>query len=98
MSTPTPSLPALDGGSTRRTGPSLEEGLSAIFLGINRNKRSIVLDLKRAEAMSALHRLLSSADVFMPSIRSQKMKRPGLDADTLEIPFAHPHQAGDYFD
>ena len=33
------------GDSTRQTGPALEAGLSAIFLGMNRNKRSVVLDL-----------------------------------------------------
>jgi len=71
------------GDSTRNTGPSLERGLSAIFLGINRNKRSVVLDLKRKEALDALLRLVDTVDVFMHSIRPQKMKRLGLDPDTL---------------
>lgn len=71
------------GDSTRNTGPAFEAGLSAIFLGINRNKRSVVLDLKQATAREALLALVDMADVFMHSIRPQKMALLGLDADTL---------------
>ena len=47
------------GDSTRSTGPAMETRLSAVFLGINRNKRSVVLDLKQASARESgddLHR------------------------------------------
>ena len=46
-----------DGDSTRRTGPSTEVGMGAIFLGVNRGKRSIVLDLKSAAGQAGLQRL-----------------------------------------
>ena len=36
------------GDSTRQTGPTTEPGMSPIFLGVNRNKKSIVIDLKKA--------------------------------------------------
>ncbi|NYT60460.1 CoA transferase [Alcaligenaceae bacterium] len=72
-----------DGDSTRNTGPAIEAGLSAIFLGINRNKRSIALDLKQESAKKALLELVDQADVFMHSIRPQKMARLGLDPETL---------------
>src|SRR5690606_3650125 len=76
-------IEAPGGDSTRNTGPAFEAGLSAIFLGVNRNKRSIVLDLKQASAREALLTMVDQADVFMHSIRPQKMVRLGLDSDTL---------------
>jgi len=72
-----------EGDSTRLTGPSTEAGMGAIFLGVNRGKRSIVLDLKTAQDQEALLRLVDTADVLMHSIRPQKLKAIGLDPDTL---------------
>lgn len=72
-----------EGDSTRFTGPAHERGRSAIFLGVNRNKRSVVLDLKRPEAREALLALLDCTDVFIHSVRPQKLAKLGLDADTL---------------
>jgi crotonobetainyl-CoA:carnitine CoA-transferase CaiB-like acyl-CoA transferase len=72
-----------EGDSTRRTGPATEPGMSAIFLGVNRNKRSVVLDLKRPEAREALGALVETADVFMHSIRPQKLAALGLDPQSL---------------
>lgn len=72
-----------EGDSTRNTGPRLEEGLSAIFLGVNRNKKSICLNLKDPEAKEALLKLVDQADVLMHSVRPQKMAALGLDHTTL---------------
>lgn len=72
-----------EGDSTRRTGPSTEAGMGAIFLGVNRGKRSVVLDLKRPEAREALLKLVDTADVLMHSIRPQKLQAIGLDPQTL---------------
>lgn len=72
-----------EGDSTRRTGPSTEPGMGAIFLGVNRGKRSVVLDLKQADARAALLQLVGTADVLMHSIRPQKLAAIGLDPDTL---------------
>ena len=74
---------APDGDSTRRTGPAQEPGLAAIFLGLNRNKRSIVLDLKQAAARQALLTMVDQADVLMHSMRPAKMVALGLDPATL---------------
>ncbi|MDY0271103.1 MAG: CoA transferase [Advenella sp.] len=74
---------SLTGDSTRYTGPTLEEGLSAIFLGVNRNKQSIALNLKQEQARDVLLELVDQADVFMHSMRPQKMKKLGLDPQTL---------------
>ena len=74
---------SLQGDSTRYTGPAYEDGLSAVFLGVNRNKKSIALDLKTPEGREVLLRLLKDADVFMHSIRPQKLEKLGLDPATL---------------
>ncbi|MFZ2386220.1 MAG: CoA transferase [Polaromonas sp.] len=76
-------IEAPEGDSTRRTGPSTEEGMGAIFLGVNRGKRSIVLDLKTPQGREALLKLVDTADVLMHSIRPQKLAQIGLDPETL---------------
>ncbi len=76
-------IEAPEGDSTRRTGPSTEAGMGAIFLGVNRGKRSVVLDLKQAAGREALLKLVDSADVLMHSIRLQKLAAIGLDPKTL---------------
>ena len=72
-----------EGDSTRRTGPGGEAGMGAIFLGVNRGKRSVVLDLKQPRDRDSLLQLVDGADVFMHSIRPQKLRALGLDPDTL---------------
>ncbi len=74
---------APEGDSTRRTGPSIEPGMAALFLSTNRNKRSIVLDLKSGSGRGALLALIDGADVFMHNVRPQKLAKLGLGADTL---------------
>ena len=76
-------IEAPEGDSTRRTGPSTEAGMGAIFLGVNRGKRSVVLDLKQAAGRDALLKLVDTADVLMHSIRPQKLAAIGLDPQTL---------------
>lgn len=72
-----------DGDSTRHTGPSTEPGMGAIFLGVNRGKRSMVLDLKSSDGREALLKLVDTADVLMHSIRPQKLSAIGLDPEAL---------------
>ena len=72
-----------DGDSTRRTGPSTEAGMGAIFLGVNRGKKSVVLDLKGATGRDALLKLVDTADVLMHSIRPQKLAGIGLEPQAL---------------
>jgi crotonobetainyl-CoA:carnitine CoA-transferase CaiB-like acyl-CoA transferase len=72
-----------EGDSTRHTGPTTEKGMGAIFMGVNRGKRSVVLDLKREDARAALLKLVDGADVFMHSIRPQKLAALGIEPDAL---------------
>ncbi len=71
------------GDTTRYTGPSRSHDMAALFMGLNRNKRSIVLDLKQDAARDALWRLIDGADVFIHSIRPQKLKPLGLDHEAV---------------
>jgi crotonobetainyl-CoA:carnitine CoA-transferase CaiB-like acyl-CoA transferase len=82
------------GDSTRHTGPAVEPGMSALFMGTNRSKKSVVLDLKRDEARQALHALLATADVFMHSMRPQKLAPLGLDPDSLRARYPRLVYAG----
>ena len=71
------------GDDTRRMGPPFINGESAAFLAMNRNKRSIVLNLKSDEGVTAIKRLLSDADVFIENYRAGAMDRAGLGYDAL---------------
>lgn len=72
-----------EGDSTRHTGPAAEAGMAAVFLGVNRGKRSLVLDLKRPAAREALLKLVDGADVFMHSMRPQKLAGLGIAPEQL---------------
>lgn len=71
------------GDPARQTGPFLD-GESLYFASLNRNKRSIVLDLKSRADRDVLHALLGTADVLVENFRPGVMDRLGLDAATLE--------------
>lgn len=72
-----------DGDDMRRIGPSRSERMGAFFLNMNRNKRSIVLDLKRPENRATLLELVETADVFVHSMRPSAVERLGLDRAKL---------------
>jgi len=76
-------IEAPEGDSTRRTGPTTEPGMAATFLGANRNKRSLVLDLKQADGREALLQLIDTADVLLYSMRPQKLKSLGLAPEVM---------------
>ena len=56
------------GDDIRRSGPPFLEGESAAFLGINRNKRSAVVDLRSDEGASILRRMAEKSDVLVQEI------------------------------
>jgi crotonobetainyl-CoA:carnitine CoA-transferase CaiB-like acyl-CoA transferase len=76
-------IEAPGGDSMRKVGPFRHPGMGPLFLQANRNKRSVVLDLKQAADRDALLGLLPDADVLVYNIRPQAMRRLGLDPQTL---------------
>ena len=72
-----------DGDETRRYGPPFVDGESTYYLGINRNKRSIALDLATAQGQEIIRRLASTSDVLVENFRTGAMARWGLDYPTL---------------
>ncbi|OBJ16158.1 CaiB/BaiF CoA transferase family protein [Mycobacterium colombiense] len=68
---------ATQGIGTDRDGVNLSMALA------NRGKRSVALNLRHETGISVLHELLSTADVFLTSLRPGALSRLGLDADTL---------------
>jgi crotonobetainyl-CoA:carnitine CoA-transferase CaiB-like acyl-CoA transferase len=71
------------GDSMRRVGPFRHDRMGPIYLQANRNKRSVVLDLKKPEDLQSLLGLLPDADILVYNIRPQAMRRLGLDYETL---------------
>jgi crotonobetainyl-CoA:carnitine CoA-transferase CaiB-like acyl-CoA transferase len=74
---------APEGDTTRYTGPRISRDMASLFMGVNRNKRSIVLDLKTAQARDVLLRLVDQSDVFVHNIRPQKLESLGLGVELL---------------
>ena len=72
-----------DGGDATRAGGRGRAGFTASFLNNNRNKRSIVLDLKKPAAVEALLRLAASADVFVQNFRPGVAERLGLGEEPV---------------
>ena len=73
-----------DGGDdTRGFGPPYLNGESAMFLAINRNKKSITLNLKHTEAKAVFTRLLERADVLVENFRPGTMANLGFDYDAV---------------
>ena len=72
-----------DGDDVRRIGPPFINGESAAHLGINRNKRSIVLDLRTDAGKEAFRRLASQVDVVAENYRPGTMARLGLGPGDL---------------
>ena len=68
--------------------------LGPIFMTINRNKRSVLLDLREADDAATLRRLIATADVFAASVRYDGLKRLGFDYEGVrairpDIVYAH---------
>jgi crotonobetainyl-CoA:carnitine CoA-transferase CaiB-like acyl-CoA transferase len=67
-----------DGGDTMRAWPPLNEGYSENFASLNRNKRSVALDLKSPEGLAEARRIIATCDVLIENNRPGVMDRLGL--------------------
>ncbi|WP_038212925.1 CaiB/BaiF CoA transferase family protein, partial [Xenophilus azovorans] len=72
-----------EGDAVRHLGPMRNPGMSAGFLHVNRNKRSVVLDLKQDAGRAQLLALVGTADVFVTNIRPAAVARLRLDHEAL---------------
>ncbi|GAB2593195.1 CoA transferase [Paractinoplanes abujensis] len=71
------------GDDTRTWMPPVRDGISTYYLGINRNKRSIALDLKNEADLADARELAHRADVMIENFRPGGLRRFGLDYDTV---------------
>ena len=71
-----------EGDDTRMWGPFVGDW-SAYFLGVNRNKRSVALDLKSVDGQKALRALLAGADVFIENIKPGSLDKLGFTAEAI---------------
>jgi crotonobetainyl-CoA:carnitine CoA-transferase CaiB-like acyl-CoA transferase len=72
------------GDQSRRWGPPFLQGESAYFLSVNRNKRSIELNIKAEADLDVLHRLVARSDIFITNIpRMTSLKNAKIDPETL---------------
>ena len=70
---------APEGDTTRGSGPYRNKGMAAMFLAVNRNKRSVVLDLKTEAGRASLADLVATADVFVHNMRDGAAAKLALD-------------------
>lgn len=76
------------GDDTRTWGPPFKDGQSAYFSGVNRNKRSLGLDLSSEAGREVLYRLLDGADVLIENFKAGQMEKWGLGyEETLKARF-----------
>ncbi|MCA9902279.1 MAG: CoA transferase [Anaerolineae bacterium] len=72
-----------DGGDYARWTPPLVDGMGVLFRLLNRNKRSVILDLKQERGRSQFHQLVQTADVVIESFRPGVLARLQCAADVL---------------
>ncbi len=75
------------GDETRGWGPPFEGDTASYFMGVNRNKKGLVLDLRQAAAREALLVLLEDADVLVENFKTGTLEKWGLDHDLLSARF-----------
>lgn len=71
-----------EGDDARMWGPFVGDW-SAYFLGVNRNKRSVALNLKSTEGQAALRALLRTADIFVENIKPGSLDKLGFSRDAI---------------
>ena len=76
-------IEAPEGDLMRSNGVSLHTGMSSIYLALNRNKRSVALDLKSNEGAAALRHLIATSDVFVHNMRVAAIERLGFGYEAV---------------
>lgn len=77
------------GDETRTWGPPFEGGVASYYMGLNRNKDGIRLDLRQQADREHLLTLLADADVLLENFKTGTLEAWGLGYDTLKAQFPH---------
>ena len=72
------------GDDTRRMGPPFINGESAAFLGVNRNKRSIVIDFKNPDGVKLIKQLSKKCDVLIQNFRPGTLQKMGMGYEDIK--------------
>ncbi len=72
------------GDNMRWVGPMRNPGMGHIHMHLNRNKRSLVLDLKKPDGLAAIKKLVAQSDALIYNVRPQAMARLGLGYDAVK--------------
>ena len=72
------------GDDTRTWSPPVRDGVSTYYLAINRNKRSVTLDLKNPEDLRLAQELAGRADIFIENFKPGGLERFALDYDAIK--------------
>ena len=72
------------GDEMRQVGPPFIEGEGGVFLQVNRNKKSVAVDLRKEEGQELVHRFISLVDVVLHNFRPGFAQACGLEYDTLK--------------
>lgn len=71
------------GDESRQWMPPTRDGVGTYFMSINRNKHSIVLDMKKQEDLEVAYAILDRADVFVENFKPGSLKQFGLDGESV---------------
>lgn len=77
------------GDDARSWGPPFADETSVWFASANRNKKSVVINLRDPDGVEILHRLIGSADIFMENLNPSKLRSLQVDHETLSAKFPH---------
>lgn len=75
------------GDETRFWGPPFEAGLASYFIGVNRNKTGLSIDLSQPEGQQFVRTLLADADVLIENFKPGSLEKWGLGYETLKEAF-----------
>ena len=76
-------IESLEGDNTRYIGPYENKSMGAVFLNLNRNKKSVSVDLKTPKGKEIIFKLVKKSDVFISNIRKSALSRLGFDHKTF---------------
>ena len=76
-------IESLVGDNTRYIGPYENKSMGAVFLNLNRNKKSVSIDLKTLKGKEIIFKLIKKSDVFISNIRKSALSRLGFDHKTF---------------